>query len=63
MIIFGEESLRKAIFSYVDHYNKERPHQGLKNEPLSPLDYPSEGEIHCKERLGGLLKHYYRKAA
>jgi hypothetical protein len=26
-------------------------------------DPPIEGEVVCKERLGGLLKHYERKAA
>jgi len=24
---------------------------------------PTEGKIVCEEHLGGLLKHYYRKAA
>lgn len=24
---------------------------------------PAEGEILCRERLGGLLRHYYRQAA
>jgi putative transposase len=26
------------------------------------LQFPS-GEVRCRERLGGLLKHYYRAAA
>jgi hypothetical protein len=56
-------------------YNVDRPHQGLGNVPLpqaattnsketepSTLPFPS-GKIVCKERLGGLLKHYYREAA
>jgi hypothetical protein len=24
---------------------------------------PADGEILCQEQLGGLLRHYYRKAA
>ena len=47
------------------YYHQERPHQGLGNRPLvgANPDPPSQGKIVCKERLGGLLKHYYRKAA
>ena len=29
---------------------------------LRPLTEPSTGNVECDERLGGLLKHYYRKA-
>jgi hypothetical protein len=25
--------------------------------------FPIEGEVHCRKRLGGLLRHYYREAA
>jgi hypothetical protein len=54
-------------------YHEERPHQGLDNErPVrkgyqrKTADEPSSvspSAIGCKRRLGGLLKHYYRKAA
>jgi hypothetical protein len=33
---------------------------------LATTDQPpliAEGAIHCRQRLGGLLKHYYRQAA
>ncbi len=30
-------------------------------EPDTPP--PTEGEVRCRERLGGLLKSYYRGAA
>ncbi len=29
----------------------------------SPPDVVPESQIVCRERLGGLLKHYYRNAA
>lgn len=53
---------------YVDFYNEDRPHEGAGNRPLSeglppvpdPTDPPS---VHCYQRLGGLLKTYYCKAA
>ena len=60
MIFFGEKSRRRAIAAYVDHYHGERNHQGLGNRIIEPGD---EGEIECRERLGGLLKYYYRNAA
>lgn len=65
MIFFGEKSLRRAIAAYVDHYHGERNHQGLGNRIIEPSDEVGrdEGEIECRERLGGLLKYYYRNAA
>ena len=65
MILFGESHLRHVIEEYVEHYNTERPHQGIGNRlitgPLGPL--PRDGPVLCRERLGGLLKSYYREAA
>jgi hypothetical protein len=44
--------------------HEERPHQGLDNERIAPTT-PSTGSgpIQCRERLGGVLKFYYRDAA
>jgi putative transposase len=52
----------------VEFYNNDRPHQSKGNAPLL---FPGEkvapqlrkGEVACQERLHGLLKSYYRKAA
>ena len=67
LIFFGEQSLQKALKEYQLHYHEERNHQGKDNVILFPgKKYNSdisEGEIECKERLGGLLKYYYKKAA
>ena len=65
MIFFGEKSLRRAVDSFLLHYHAERNHQGLSNNLIDPSDAigSSEGEIECRERLGGMLKYYYRKAA
>jgi putative transposase len=67
LIFFGEESLRNALKEYVDHYHEERNHQGKDNLILFPgKEFNSDktaGEIKCRERLGGLLKYYCRKAA
>ena len=65
MILFGEKHVRYVIESFVEHYNKERPHKGLDYcRPVEPDDPPTmEGTVMCNERLGGLLKSYYREAA
>jgi len=62
MIFFGESSLRRAIQIYVHHYHTERPHQGIGNAVIQREERVAEGEVCCRERLGGLLKHYYRAA-
>ena len=61
MIFFGETSLRRAIFSYLEHYHAERPHQGIGNVAIGAIQ-PGTGEVECSERLGGILKHYHRAA-
>ncbi|MEM9109398.1 MAG: integrase core domain-containing protein [Planctomycetota bacterium] len=64
MIFFSEKQLRHVINEYVEHYNIERPHQGIGNVPIEPVEEQSVvGKIACRQRLGGMLKHYYRKAA
>jgi transposase InsO family protein len=66
LILFGEASLRHALHEYVEHYHHERNHQGKENVLLFPLSRASErhpGTMHCRERLGGLLKYYEREAA
>jgi hypothetical protein len=35
----------------------------LGNELITPANNNATGDIECRQRLGGLLKHYYRKAA
>jgi putative transposase len=63
LILFGESHLRTAVRQYVEHYHIERPHQGLGNELITPANDHGTGAIECHERLGGLLKSYYRRAA
>jgi hypothetical protein len=60
----GRKSLRRAVTEFVEHFHKERTHQGLGNQ----IAFPSQsrcsmntGLIVKSERLGGLLKDYYRE--
>ena len=66
----GFEGLRRVLGEYMTHYHAERPHQSLANAPPMvgpPVQKPdaegSADRIACRERLGGVLKHYYREAA
>ena len=65
MIFFGEHSLRKAVQEFLLYYHGERNHQGLGNKVIEPGEEVGQthGEIECRERLGGLLRYYHRKAA
>ncbi|KKK83163.1 hypothetical protein LCGC14_2796130, partial [marine sediment metagenome] len=65
MIFFGEKSLRNAVRQFLDHYHAQRNHQSLGNRLIEPGEEVgrSKGDIQCHERLGGLLRYYYRDAA
>ena len=65
MIFFGEQSLRRAVSQFLEHYHAERNHQSLANELITPLASVGEsrGRVTRKERLGGMLNYYYREAA
>ena len=65
MIFFGEDSLRRAIKEFLEYYHRERNHQGLSNRLIDPSEEvgATEGSIACRQRLGGMLRYYYRQAA
>ena len=64
LILFGSDSLRRALAAFGTHYNSERNHQGIENRLIAPT-VPiggTLGRIRKTERLGGLL-NFYRRAA
>jgi putative transposase len=65
IIFFGEKSLRRAVTAFLEHYHTQRNHQGLNNTIIEPGDEVGRvaGTIECQERLGGILRYYYRRAA
>jgi transposase InsO family protein len=65
MIFFGEKMLRRAVQEFLAHYHTERNHQGLANKLIDPGGEVGRGAggIGCRERLGGLLRYYYREVA
>ena len=64
MIFIGQESLRRAVTEYMEHYHLERNHQGLENWLIVPGAMETKnGAILRHARLGGTLNFYYRTAA
>jgi transposase InsO family protein len=65
MIILGERGLYHVLTQYLSHYHTERNHQGLGNVCIAsaPANDVENGRVVRRERLGGLLRYYYREAA
>ena len=65
LIFFGDRSVYRAVVQFLEYYNRERFHQGMDNELLTRVDSAGsvDGELVCRERLGGMLKYYSRRAA
>ena len=63
VVLFGERHLRRTIAEYVEHYHRERNHQGLANELIEGAPTVNYGgRIRRRPRLGGLLNYYARAA-
>jgi putative transposase len=66
LILFGENSLRRVVSDFLEHFHQERNHQGKGNVLLFSIPVARESgpanAIRCRERLGGLLKYYSRAA-
>jgi hypothetical protein len=63
VIPFGERHLRRTIAEYVEHYHRERNHQGLANALIAGAPAVDHvGRIRRHPRLGGLLNYYGRAA-
>ena len=77
VVFLGETHMDRICEEFLEHYHTERPHQGegIDNEILCrpkkrgrPRKQPTLDasvpliDIQCSQRLGGLLKSYWRKA-
>jgi len=66
LLLLNRRHLERVLRVYVDHYNRERPHRALELRPPEPDAQREEaraGDIHRRDRLGGLIHEYYRAAA
>jgi len=63
IIPLGERHFRHAIMDFVEHYHRERNHQGLDNRLIAGTPVRDRtGRVRCRRRLGGLLNFYERAA-
>ncbi len=68
-IVLGTRHLDYLLSEYIDYHNRQRPHSSLDfatptgRKPPVRAGPVEPREVHCKERLGGVIKHYYRRAA
>jgi putative transposase len=69
-VVFGEKHLQTIMSQWLEYYHRHRPHQGLGNvlitgelPPETSVDDFRPEEVVCHESLGGLLKHFERRAA
>ena len=53
---------KTAVVGFLAHYHAERNHQRLDNRLIEPGEEvgSTAGEVACRERLGGMLRYYYR---
>ncbi len=65
IIPLGERHLRHAVKEFTEHYHVERNHQGIGNvltdDHLGAVNMA--GHVGRRERLGGIMNYYYRRAA
>jgi len=59
--VFGEKHFKYLVREYVKYYNTVRPHSAMNNMPLNYKIKYNSGKLKCDSRLGGLIRHYYRK--
>ncbi len=67
LVLLGEGHLRLVIAEFVTHYHLERHHQGLDNQLITAPPVAAQANdsspVVRRERLGGLLNFYHRRAA
>ena len=66
----GDDALRVrryVLSETMEHYHAERHHEGIGGRLIRPEvsndNVNLDGQIECRERLGGLLRFYSRSAA
>ena len=68
LLILNRGHLERVLRTYIEHYNHQRPHRSLDlRAPMPEGSLPgrsgSLGDIHRRDRLGGLIHEYYQAAA
>lgn len=64
LIIVNQAHLHHVMLEFTDYYNTARPHQGLHQRiPRPKALLKTDGFIHRRSILGGIIHDYYREAA
>ena len=63
-MILGERHLRKVLAEFARHYNGDRPHQSLQQDPPRQPGRAVDitARIECRQVLSGLISEYRRAA-
>jgi len=61
-LLFSEKQVRNIIQSYVNYYNRQRPHQGIGRIPEASQS-SVYGKIKKEPVLDGLHHNYYQSSA
>ena len=63
IVPLGARHFRRAVAEFVEHYHRERNHQGLRNALIAGKPPTrTAGRVRRRPRLGGLLNFYERAA-
>ena len=62
IVPLGERHFRRAATEFVEHFHRERNHQGLENALIDGRPTSCGGRVHRQQRLSGLLSYYKRAA-
>ena len=65
LLILGRRHIEYILREVVEHYEEARPHQGLGQRmprQRAPIQASETGPVLRRNRLGGVLHEYFRKA-
>jgi hypothetical protein len=67
-LIWNRQHLQRVLTSYLEHYNRSRPHRGIDLDVLMPgtaatvTTLPTGSRVERVDVLGGVI-HEYRRTA
>lgn len=63
LLVLNQTHLHRVMTAYVNHYNTERPHQGIAQQTSIPhAPVVKQGLLRRPDVLGGILHEYFRAA-
>lgn len=67
VLVLGRRHLERVLHSYLDHYNRARPHRGISlrvpDGPAPPMLRAEPRQVRRHDVLGGLIHEYWAAAA